>query len=261
MSLINKPRLQTVDTPEPARGSLPVHVAIIMDGNGRWARQRHLPRIAGHKAGVESVRATVKSCARRGVDVLTLFAFSSENWRRPQREVSLLMQLLLNSIRTEVASLHENNVRLRFVGDRSVFKRTLVASMAEAERLTAGNTGLRLVIAVNYGGRWDIEQAVRALAADVEAGGLAAADVDAAQIEARLSLHGLPEPDLFIRTGGEQRISNFTLWHLAYTELYFTDTLWPDFDETSLDEAFASYASRQRRFGRTGDQIDRVQGA
>ncbi len=261
MSLFHKPRLQTVDTPEPAAGRLPVHVAIIMDGNGRWARQRHLPRVAGHKAGVESVRAAVDSCARRGVEVLTLFAFSSENWRRPEKEVSLLMQLLLNSIRTEVASLHENNVRLNFVGDRTVFKRSLLASMAEAESLTAGNTGLRLVIAVNYGGRWDIEQAVRAIASDVETGAISAADVDAAQIESRLSLHGLPEPDLFIRTGGEQRISNFTLWHLAYTELYFTETLWPDFTEASLDEAFASYASRQRRFGRTGDQIDRVQGA
>ncbi len=261
MSLFHKPRLQAADPSGSPAGGLPAHVAIIMDGNGRWARRRHLPRVAGHKAGVTSVRSTVRECARRGVSVLTLFAFSSENWRRPEQEVSLLMQLLLNSIRTEAASLHENNVVLRFIGDRSVFKPALLAGMADAERLTANNSGLRLVVAVNYGGRWDIEQAVRAIAAEVEAGRLKAAEVDAARIESRLALHGLPEPDLFIRTGGEQRISNFTLWHLAYSELYFTDTLWPDFDEAALDQAFVSYASRQRRFGRTGEQIDRVQGA
>lgn len=261
MSLSHKTRLQADESVAGPAGSLPAHIAIIMDGNGRWARRRHLPRVAGHKAGVNSVRSTVRECARRGIHALTLFAFSSENWRRPEKEVSLLMQLLLNSIRTEAASLHENNVVLRFVGDRSVFNSALQASMADAEQLTANNAGLRLVVAVNYGGRWDIEQAVRALAADVEAGTLRAEEIDAARIESRLVLHGLPEPDLFIRTGGEQRISNFMLWHLAYTELYFTDTLWPDFDEAELEQALTAYASRQRRFGRTGEQIDRVQGA
>lgn len=240
---------------------IPAHVAIIMDGNGRWAGQRHLPRVSGHKAGVESVRQTVRNCASQGVKVLSLFAFSSENWQRPQKEVSLLMQLLLNSIRSEVASLHENNVRLTFIGDRSVFRAALLDSMADAEGMTVGNTGLHLVIAVNYGGRWDIVQAVQSLAREVEAGRLDPSAIDADQIAARLSLQHLPEPDLFIRTGGEQRISNFMLWHLAYTELYFTDTLWPDFNEQALKEALASYASRQRRFGRTGEQIDRVQGA
>ncbi len=261
MSLFNKPRLKATDSPETASGSVPVHVAIIMDGNGRWALQRHLPRIAGHKAGVDAVRTTVRHCAQRGIRYLSLFAFSSENWRRPKNEVSLLMQLLLNSVRTEVASLHENGVRLTFIGDRSAFKPALRASMADAEHLTAGNDGLRLMVAVNYGGRWDLEQAMRGIADDVAHGRIAPVDIDAALIASRLAFGELPEPDLFIRTGGEQRISNFMLWQLAYTELYFTETLWPDFSETSLDDALASYAVRQRRFGRTGDQIDRVQGA
>lgn len=261
MSLFSKPQLASVDTPEGERGNVPVHVAIIMDGNGRWARHRHLPRVAGHKAGVESVRAAVRHCAQRGVRVLTLFAFSSENWRRPDQEVSLLMQLLLNSIKTEVGELHRNNVRLRFIGDRSAFRGGLLREMSDAEALTAANTGLEVVVAVNYGGRWDLTQAMQGLAADVEAGMLRAADIDTGTIAGRLALGDLPEPDLFIRTGGEQRISNFLLWHLAYTELYFTATLWPDFKEQALDEAFAAYASRQRRFGRTGEQIERVQGA
>lgn len=259
MTFFDKPPAST--PPAPVVAQLPAHIAVIMDGNGRWAKRRHLPRIAGHRAGVEAVRSIVRSCARKGVEVLTLFAFSSENWRRPEREVSLLLDLLMTAIRREVDSLHRNNVRLRFIGDRSVFSRTLHDSMAEAEALTAGNSGLTLIVAVNYGGRWDVTQAVQQIAAMVETGEVAAAAVDAGLIESCLSLKDVPEPDLFIRTGGEQRISNFLLWHLAYAELYFTDTLWPDFDERAFDEALASFAGRQRRFGRTGDQIEQVRGA
>jgi undecaprenyl diphosphate synthase len=243
------------------RGAMPAHVAIIMDGNGRWAKQRHLPRIAGHRAGVEAVRAIVEACAVRGVRVLTLFAFSSENWRRPEAEISLLLDLLLTSLQREVARLHDNKVRLMFIGERSEFSAKLVAMMSQAEKLTAANEGLTLVIALNYGGRWDVTQAVRQLARRVEAGELRADDIDAELIESRLCLRGLPEPDLFIRTGGEQRISNFLLWHLSYTELYFTPTLWPDFDALALDDALASFAGRQRRFGRTGDQVEQAKGA
>jgi len=243
------------------RGAMPAHVAIIMDGNGRWAKQRHLPRIAGHRAGVEAVRAIVEACAVRGVRVLTLFAFSSENWRRPEAEISLLLDLLLTSLQREVARLHDNKVRLMFIGERSEFSAKLVSMMSQAEKLTAANEGLTLVIALNYGGRWDVTQAVRQLARRVEAGELRADDIDAELIESRLCLRGLPEPDLFIRTGGEQRISNFLLWHLSYTELYFTPTLWPDFDALALDDALASFAGRQRRFGRTGDQVEQAKGA
>lgn len=242
-------------------GGLPAHVAIIMDGNGRWAQGRHLPRVAGHRAGVEAVRGVVRACARKGVRVLTLFAFSSENWRRPEREVTLLLDLLLGALRREVDDLRRNGVRLRFIGDRSVFAATLRDSMDEAERLTASNTALTLIVALNYGGRWDITQAVQAIAHQVQDGAIGAEAVDEKMIDARLSLSGIPEPDLFIRTGGEQRISNFLLWHLAYTELYFTDVLWPDFDERAFDAALASFAGRQRRFGRTGDQLEQVQGA
>nr|AQQ74521.1 hypothetical protein [uncultured bacterium] len=240
---------------------MPEHIAIIMDGNGRWANRRHLPRIAGHRAGVEAVRGVVKACARKGVKVLTLFAFSSENWRRPETEVSLLMDLLLGSLKREVESLHRNDIRLRFIGDRSAFHEVLTAAMDEAEALTANNAGLTLIIALNYGGRWDVVQAARRIAEEVEAGQLRAEEVNADAVEARLALRGVPEPDLFIRTGGEQRISNFLLWHLAYTELYFTPTLWPDFDAAAFDAALASFAGRQRRFGHTGEQIEKVQGA
>lgn len=248
----------TDPTPPPAsQGSrLPLHVAIIMDGNGRWARQRHLPRIAGHRAGVEAVRGIVKACAEQGIQVLTLFAFSSENWRRPEKEVTLLMELLLTALQREVVKLHENNVRLKVIGDRTPFADKLRARITEAEALTAGDDGLTLIIALNYGGRWDIVQAARRLAGMVEEGRLRATDIDAALFESQMSLHGLPEPDLFIRTGGEQRISNFLLWHLAYTELYFTDILWPDFDARAFSDALASFAGRQRRFGRTGDQLE-----
>ncbi|HHH36160.1 MAG TPA: isoprenyl transferase [Gammaproteobacteria bacterium] len=243
------------------RSKLPRHVAIIMDGNGRWARKRLMPRIAGHRAGVEAVRNTVRACARKGIEVLTLFAFSSENWRRPQEEVSLLMELLLTALQREVARLHENDVCLRFIGERSAFAAKLAAKMTEAEQLTRANQGLKLVIAVNYGGRWDITQATRALAREVAAGALAPEAIDEKLLQSRLALADLPEPDLFIRTGGEQRVSNFLLWQLAYTELYFTDTLWPDFDDRAFDAALESFAGRQRRFGRTGEQVEQMQGA
>ncbi len=240
---------------------LPRHVAIIMDGNGRWAKKRFMPRIAGHRAGVETVRNTVRACSRKGIEALTLFAFSSENWRRPREEVSLLMELLLGALQREVRKLHENNVCLRFIGDRSAFADKLAAKMTDAEQLTGANTGLQLMIAVNYGGRWDITQAARQLAREVADGKLSVADIDEALLQSRLSLAGLPEPDLFIRTGGEQRVSNFLLWQLAYTELYFTDTLWPDFDDQAFDAALSSFAGRQRRFGRTGEQVEQMQGA
>ena len=246
---------------EEYHGKLPRHVAIIMDGNGRWANQRRMPRIAGHRAGVTSVRTTVEACGKLGVGVLTLFAFSSENWRRPQQEVGLLMELFLSALQRESKKLNENNVRLQIIGDRSRFSDKLQLEIAKGERLTERNTGLRLVVAANYGGRWDITQAAGRLAADVENGRLKAHQVDEACLNRYLCLADLPEPDLFIRTGGEQRISNFLLWQLAYTELYFTDVLWPDFDQAAFHMALASFASRQRRFGRTGGQVEQMQSA
>ena len=261
MAFFTKSVTPAAPLPAATDGVVPAHVAIIMDGNGRWAKQRRLPRIAGHRAGVEAVRAIVEACAVRGVKVLTLFAFSSENWRRPEAEVSLLMDLLLTSLQREVARLHDNKVRLRFIGERSAFGPKLIEMIEQSERLTAGNDGLTLVIALNYGGRWDVVQAVQQLAQRVEAGEIRAAAIDAGLLESHLCLHGLPEPDLFIRTGGEQRISNFLLWHLSYTELYFTATLWPDFDARAFDEALVSFAGRQRRFGRTGEQVEQAQGA
>lgn len=253
----------SADKPTPANhdNGLPRHVAIIMDGNGRWAKKRFLPRIAGHRAGVETVRQAVRLCAEKGVEALTLFAFSSENWRRPPTEVSLLMELFLNALQRETQRLNNNNVRLRIIGDRSAFAPRLQEEIARAESLTQGNTGLTLVIAANYGGRWDVVQAVRNLAARVEAGELRASDISSDMFESQLVLSDLPEPDLFIRTGGEQRISNFLLWHLAYTELFFTDTLWPDFDAQAFEEALRSYNGRQRRFGRTGEQVEQASGA
>jgi undecaprenyl diphosphate synthase len=224
-------------------------VAIIMDGNGRWAKKRFLPRHAGHRAGVSSVRKTVEGCIAHGVEVLTLFAFSSENWRRPAQEVSLLMELFIVSLERETRKLHENGVRLRVIGDRTAFAPLLQHKIAEAETMTSGNQRLTLVIAANYGGRWDIAEATRQLAAEVESGTLTPADITPEHIEARLSLADLPEPDLFIRTGGEQRISNFLLWQLAYAELHITDVLWPDFDEAALTTALLDYQHRQRRFG------------
>lgn len=235
---------------------LPRHVAIIMDGNGRWARRRHLPRFAGHRAGLESVRRMVSTCLEYDIEVLTLFAFSSENWRRPKEEVGLLMNLFISALDSEVRKLHENGVRLRVVGERGAFPRELQERMDAAEALTAGNTDLTLAIAANYGGRWDISRACRTLAQRVAAGTLAADAITPELIAPELQLSDLPEPDLFIRTGGEQRISNFLLWQLAYTELYFTDLLWPEFDRNAFDQALVSYASRERRFGRTSEQLE-----
>ncbi|MCI0430223.1 MAG: polyprenyl diphosphate synthase [Rhodospirillales bacterium] len=232
-----------------------------MDGNGRWAQRRRLPRAAGHRAGVEAVRRIVAPCAERGIEVLTLFAFSSENWRRPEREVTLLMELFFTSLQEEAVKLRKNNVRLRVIGDDSAFPPELRDSLAEARRLTQGNDGLILVIAANYGGRWDITQAARALAAEVAAGVLRAEEITDAAVKAHLCLGDLPDPDLFIRTGGEQRISNYLLWQLAYTELFFTDSLWPDFTPAHLEIALNSYAMRQRRFGKTGEQVESIRGA
>ena len=236
----------------PSIGDVPNHIAIIMDGNGRWAKKRFMPRVAGHKRGVETVREIIKACAQRGVAYLTLFAFSSENWRRPQEEVSFLMQLFLRALDEEVAKLHENGIRFRVIGDLSRFDLKIVDLVKRGEALTAGNTSLTLTIAANYGGRWDILQAMeKMLAARPEKRG----GFEEADLAAHLALNFGPEPDLFIRTGGEQRISNFLLWQLAYSEFYFTDTLWPEFDAAALDLAIASYQLRERRFGRTSEHL------
>jgi undecaprenyl diphosphate synthase len=237
----------------PPHGDVPRHVAVIMDGNGRWAKQRHLPRIAGHQRGVEAVRATVKACAERGVGFLTLFAFSSENWRRPPDEVALLMQLFIGALENEVRKIHRNGIRLRVIGERSRFDAKIQSLIAAGERLTEGNRGLTLTIAANYGGRWDILQALSRLSK--EKSFKDKREIPESDLAPYLSMSYAPEPDLFIRTGGEQRVSNFLLWQLAYTELHFTDTLWPDFDGAALEAAFASYRSRERRFGRTSEQL------
>jgi undecaprenyl diphosphate synthase len=229
-----------------------------MDGNGRWARQRSLPRHAGHRAGVKSVRAIVENSARCGVEYLTLFAFSSENWRRPEEEVGMLMSLFLEALRREVKELHKNNVRLRFIGERVRLDDKLREKIGDAEALTANNSGLRLQVAVAYGGRWDIVEAARSVAARAASGEIGAGDIDEATFAAELQLGGMPDPDLLIRTGGEQRISNFLLWHLAYAELWFTDVLWPDFDAAEFDAALAHFSRRQRRYGHTGEQLEAV---
>lgn len=226
-----------------------------MDGNGRWARDRQKPRHAGHRAGVKSVRSTVEAAARHGVEVLTLFAFSSENWGRPEEEVRSLMTLFVEALRREVDELHRNNVRLRLIGARDLLKPGLVKKFAAAEERTARNTGLLLNIAVAYGGRWDILAATKRLAAKVERGEIRVDDIDEAALAAEMQLADCPEPDLLIRTGGEQRISNFLLWNLAYAELWFTEVLWPDFDEQEFDKALQFFAHKQRRFGHTGEQI------
>lgn len=238
--------------------SVPRHVAIIMDGNGRWARERSLPRHAGHRAGVKAVRASVEYAAERGVDYLTLFAFSSENWQRPKEEVSKLMALFVEALRREVAELHQNNVRLRFIGAREQLDAKLIDKIASAEQLTADNGGLNLQVAVAYGGRWDIVQAARKLAQQVETGEVAAGEIDESRFAAGLQLTDMPDPDLLIRTGGERRISNFLLWNLAYAELWFSDVLWPDFDKSEFDAAIEFYSCRQRRYGHTGDQLGAV---
>ena len=237
---------------------LPEHVAIIMDGNGRWARARHLPRTAGHKKGLDATTTIVETCVKKGIRALTLFAFSSENWRRPEEEVSSLMELFLIALNREINKLHKNGVRVRFIGDLTAFSEKLQESIHKAEALTADNPGLQLQVAVNYGGRWDITQAVRQLADSVANGDLTVEEISETQIASRLCMSDLPEPDLFIRTGGEHRISNFLMWQLAYTELFFTDVLWPDFSEDEFDQALDSLAGRQRRFGMTGEQVEQV---
>jgi undecaprenyl diphosphate synthase len=234
-------------------GRIPRHIAIIMDGNGRWAKQRFMPRVAGHQRGVEALRDSVKACVELGVKYLTVFAFSSENWRRPADEVSFLMTLFLKMLEREISKLHQNNIRLRIIGDRSRFDDKLKQTMQEAESLTANNSALTLTIAANYGGRWDVMQAMQSLLKEKPH---LAQTFTEADFQPYLTMSDAPEPDLFIRTGGEQRISNFMLWQLAYTELYFTDTLWPAFDRNELDKAIFSYQKRERRFGRTSEQLE-----
>lgn len=231
---------------------MPRHIAVIMDGNGRWAKKRFLPRVMGHKRGVETVRDLIKQCVHYGVEYLTLFAFSSENWRRPPEEVKFLMGLFMEAINKEVRSLHQNQIRLVMIGDRSRFDPLLVKAIHEAEQLTRHNMRLTLTIAANYGGRWDVLQATHRL---LKAHPELAENFTEQDLSAYLSMHYAPEPDLFIRTGGEQRISNFLLWQLAYSELYFTDTLWPDFDDTAFKLAISSYRKRERRYGRTSEQL------
>ena len=240
----------------PATEAVPRHIAIILDGNGRWATERRLPRTAGHKKGVDAVRATVEACALRGVRYLTLFAFSSENWRRPHDEVSVLMRLFISALEREARQLHRNGIRLRIIGDVSRFDAKLQKAIATCESLTAGNERMTLTVAANYGGRWDILQAgSAALRQRVARGEDVGRPLDEAEITAHLSMSYAPEPDLFIRTGGEQRISNFLVWQLAYTELYFCPCFWPDFDAAALDTALTWYRQRERRFGRTSAQL------
>lgn len=228
---------------------IPRHIAVIMDGNGRWAKKRFLPRVMGHKRGLDALENMVKRCAELGVQYLTVFAFSTENWRRPEEEVSFLMGLFLQALQKQVQRLHENNMRVKVIGNRSRFSEPIQQGIAAAEALTAGNTGLTVTVAADYGGRWDILQAVNRL---IEEG---AAEVTEEALAKHLMLSEAPEPDLFIRTGGETRISNFLLWQMAYAELYFTDTLWPDFDDAALDAAIRSFQTRERRFGRTSEQL------
>ena len=241
-----------IDAANPA---LPRHLAIIMDGNNRWARRRGLPGAEGHRAGEQAVQSLIRSAARRGIEVVTLYAFSSENWRRPQAEVSHLMALFLRALNERVDELHENDIRLRFIGDRQAFSEPLQRGMAESEAMTADNQRMTVVVAVNYGGHWDITEAARAAMAELVAQGAAPAALTSERLAAHMALADLPPPDLLIRTGAEQRLSNFLLWQLAYSELWFSPVLWPDFDHHVLDEALADYAGRQRRFGRSGTQL------
>lgn len=242
-----------MDKTNPA---VPRHVAIIMDGNNRWAKKRLLPGVAGHKAGVDAVRAVIEVCADAGVEVLTLFAFSSENWQRPADEVSALMELFLGALRREVKKLDEHAIRLRIMGDRSRFHPELQAAMREAEQRTARHTRFTLQIAANYGGQWDITQAAQRLAREVQAGHLRPEDISPSLLQGCLATADLPLPDLCIRTGGERRISNFLLWQLAYSELYFSDLYWPDFKQAAMREVLEDFAGRQRRFGKTSEQVE-----
>lgn len=235
--------------------NLPKHVAIIMDGNGRWAEQQGKKRILGHRAGVKAVRETVRLASAWGIESLTLYAFSSENWRRPKQEVNLLMELFFSVLQREVKRLNRNNVRLRIIGDTTAFSEKLQERIERAEVATRDNDGLVLNIAANYGGRWDVVQACRSMVKDISAGALSADDITEENLSSYLSTAGQPEPDLMIRTGGDCRISNFLVWQIAYTEFYFADLLWPDFDETAFANAIAAFVSRERRFGCTGSQI------
>lgn len=237
-------------------GAVPRHIAVIMDGNGRWASKRALPRPAGHRMGAKAVKAIVENCARRGVEVLTLFAFSSENWKRPREEVSMLMARFLEALDTEIEDLHGNGIRIRFVGNLAQLSTALRERMVNAMSLTQSNTRMTLVIAIAYGGRWDIAQAAQMLARRCLAGEMSPDAIDEGTLGAIMTLSDLPDPDLLIRTGGEQRISNFLLWNLAYTELYFCDTLWPDFGAPELEAAMAHFGRRQRRFGQTSAQVE-----
>lgn len=238
-----------------AQARKPRHLAIIMDGNGRWAQQRRRPRSIGHRAGARAVNLCIDFCLDEGIQALTLFAFSSENWQRPSEEVGALMKLFMAALDREVDELHRRGVRLRFIGERSQFSEAIQQRMRAAEALTLGNSRLQLVVAASYGGRWDIAQAARRLAEDVAAGQLSPAQIDERALAGRLNLADLPEPDLFIRTGGDHRISNFLLWQLAYTELWFTETLWPDLDRGILGQALEDFARRERRFGLTSAQV------
>jgi undecaprenyl diphosphate synthase len=234
---------------------IPRHVAIIMDGNGRWAKAHGVPRAAGHRAGLKPTRMAIQECARRGIEALTLFAFSSENWNRPPDEVLSLMTLFVDSLDREIDELHANRVRVRFIGDRKLLAVRLQSRIVAAEQRTAANDGLQLQIAMSYGGRWDIIQAAQDLAQQCSSGSLRVADIDEARFGSAMQLHGVPDADLMIRTGGEQRISNFLLWHAAYAELYFSAVLWPEFDVAALEAALAFFGSRERRFGLTQDQL------
>ncbi|VAX06591.1 Undecaprenyl diphosphate synthase [hydrothermal vent metagenome] len=252
-----------VDVLKPVElsGEIPRHVAIIMDGNGRWAKAQKKLRIIGHRRGVETVREVVKACRELKIEVLTLFAFSSENWRRPAKEVSLLMDLFFTALDREVKRLHRNNIQLRIIGDHSAFPERIQKRIIKAQVLTANNDGMILNVAANYGGKWDIIQAAQKLAAKAARGEIEAESISDKMISAELSMSELPDPDLFIRTGGEERISNFLIWQLAYTELYFTDTLWPAFDRGEFNKALSSFSGRQRRFGHTGEQIEKLRNA
>ncbi len=244
------PTLDSIFAPAPR------HVAIIMDGNGRWATNHGSQRFSGHRAGVRAARGVVETCAQAGVEVLTLFAFSSENWRRPAQEVNALMRLFVEVLQREVDALHENGVRLHFIGERQQLPAILQKRMEDAEAKTAGNKRMALILAVAFGGRWDITQAVKRIAEKVKSGALDASDIDESVIARHLSLSGFNAPDLLIRTGGERRVSNFLLWDFAYSEIFFTETLWPDFAAANLNEAFEFFANRQRRFGRVSEQIE-----
>ncbi len=239
--------------------SVPRHIAIIMDGNNRWAKRQGLQGAEGHKEGARAVRATVENCARLGIEVLTVYAFSSENWRRPEAEVAALMNLFLEALADEVPDLHKNGIRLRFIGDLSAFSQELQTKMQAAVRLTESNPGMVFAVAVNYGGHWDITHACKQLAELVQQGRLAPESISAEMLQSHISLGDLPPPDLCIRTGGEQRVSNFLLWQIAYAEFYFTELLWPDFDQSALEQAIADYNGRQRRFGRTSEQVEASQ--